>query len=120
MDPAPNPPSLAEVRAAIKEELDRNNSYLKFAQEQIEKDRSFYKHLATVLLVIVTVAGYFTATSVSQLRADMEKSFEAELVKLHAEAGAATTESKRKVDDELANVRTDKPPTMRVHGPSRA
>jgi hypothetical protein len=40
MNPAPNPPSLAEVGAAIKEEIDRNNAYLKFAQEQIERDRS--------------------------------------------------------------------------------
>src|SRR5947209_5587232 len=111
MSPGPNPPSLVDVRAAIKEELDRNNKYLEFAQGQIEKDRSFYKYLATVagtaLFLILSAAGYFAATSVSQMRSDMEKSLQSELVKLNAEAGAATIESKLKVDNELANVRSE-------------
>ena len=82
MDPTVNPPSLAEVRAVVKDELDRNNKYLEFAQTQIEKDRSFYKYLATVaaavLGLILAVAAVLTASSVAQMRTDMEKSLDAE------------------------------------------
>jgi hypothetical protein len=49
-EPSPTPPSLdsAEIRGLVREELDRNNKYLEFAQGQIEKDRNFYKHLYQV------------------------------------------------------------------------
>jgi hypothetical protein len=89
-----------EMRRLIREELDRNNRYLTFAQEQINKDRAFYKHLFTwagsLISVLVIVAGVFHYNSVTQMRADMK-----------AAVDAAIAEAKSTVNAELANVRTE-------------
>ncbi len=72
------PPALdAEAIAKIvREELDRSNKYLEFAQGQIQKDRDFYKHLYSYavgfLAFMIIVAGVFQYSSVSQMRSDMK------------------------------------------------
>jgi hypothetical protein len=110
---APGPPALdvAAIGKVVREELDRQNKYLEFAQGQIEKDRSFYKHLYTYagafLAFMVAVAGIFSYTSVNQMRTDMKASVDAELVALRAQAGATSTEAQATVTRELANVRTE-------------
>ena len=85
-----SPLDAAAVAKVVREELDRNNQYLQFAQGQIEKDRGFYKHLygfaAAFLAVMVGLAVYVSSTSLSQMRADMQKSVDAELVGLRVEA----------------------------------
>jgi len=109
--PTPSALDIATIGKLVREELDRNNMYLKFAQEQIEKDRSFYKHLYTwagaFLTLMVAVAGIFSYTSVNQMRTDMKASVDAELVVLRAQAKAATEEAQTTVKQELANVRTE-------------
>jgi hypothetical protein len=63
---APSPPVLnaVEIRNLIREELDRNNTYLTFAQNQIDKDRTFYKYLftltGTLISALVIVGVSFT------------------------------------------------------------
>jgi hypothetical protein len=115
----PNSPfDLSDVRDLVRQELDRNNSYLVFAQGQISQDRTFYKHLYTFagafLALLVTFAGVFQYTSVSQMRTDMKASVDAELERdkaeiaaLRAQATMATTEAQSTVSKELANVRTE-------------
>jgi hypothetical protein len=109
--PSPLTFDVAAVRKEIREELDRNNKYLEFAQGQIEKDRSFYKHLYTFsgafLAFMVAVAGYFSFTSVSQMRSEMKASIDAELAVIRSEAAATSSEAKATVDRELTNVRTE-------------
>src|SRR5437870_5766765 len=94
------PVDAAEIRRLIREELDRNNSYLTFAQNQINQDRAFYKYLFTftsaLIGVLVIVAGVFHYNSVTQMRADMKASVD-----------AAIAEAKSTVTTELANVRTE-------------
>jgi hypothetical protein len=101
----------AAIEKVVREELDRNNKYLEFAQKQIETDRGFYKHLYTYavafLVFMIAVAGFFSYTSVSQMRADMKASVDAELAALRAQATAASSEAKSTVGRELANVRTE-------------
>lgn len=109
----PTPPVLdvAAIGTVVREELDRQNKYLEFAQGQIEKDRGFYKHLYTFagafLAFMVAVAGYFSYTSVNQMRSEMKASVDAELVALRAQAAATSSEAKATVDSELANVRVE-------------
>lgn len=108
----------AAIGKLIREELDRSNKYLEFAQGQIEKDRSFYKHLyvfaGAFIAFMVTVAGYFQYTSVSQIRTDMKASVAAELDRnkaeiaaLRAQALTASAEAQTTVSRELANVRIE-------------
>ncbi|HWF37670.1 MAG TPA: hypothetical protein VG322_04075 [Candidatus Acidoferrales bacterium] len=101
----------ADVTKLIKEELDRNNKYLEFAQGQIEKDRSFYKHLyayaAAFLAFMIAVAGIFSYNSVNQMRNDIKTSVDAELTNEKAEIAKATTDAESQVRDELANVRVE-------------
>jgi hypothetical protein len=82
----------------VREELDRSNKYLEFAQGQIEKDRTFYKHLYTLvtgfLLVMVASAGFFQYTNVSQMRNDMKASVDATLESVR-------TEVKSRIDTEF-------------------
>jgi hypothetical protein len=96
----PAPLDELEARRLIREELDRNNSYLTFAQDQINRDRSFYKYLYTVtgglITILVLVAGVFYYKSVTQMRADMQASVD-----------AAIKEAQSTVARELANVRTE-------------
>lgn len=99
------------VSKLVQEELDRQNKYLDFAQQQIEKDRGFYKHLfsisATFLAFMVAVGGYFSYTSLSQMRSDIKTSAEAELTLLRAQTKANGDEARATVNNELANVRTE-------------
>jgi hypothetical protein len=89
----PGPLDIREVEKVIREELDRHDKYLEFAQGQIAKDRSFYKYLytgvAAFLTIMVAMAVSVSYTSVSQMRADMKASVDAV------------------VSQELANVRTE-------------
>jgi hypothetical protein len=105
------PLDVAAIGKVVRDELDRQNKYLEFAQGQIEKDRSFYKHLyafaGAFLAFMVTVAGIFSYTSVTQMRTDMKASVDAELVALRAQAGATSSEAQATVKGELANVRTE-------------
>ena len=107
----PPAPDVAAIGKVVREELDRQNKYLEFAQGQIEKDRSFYKHLYTYagafLAFMVAIAGIFSYTSVSQMRTDMKASVDAELVALRAQAGATSSEAQATVNSELSNVRTE-------------
>ena len=77
------PVTSEEIAKVVRDELDRTNKYLEFAQNQIEKDRAFYKHLygfaVGFLAFMVAVAGFFQYTSVSQMRSDMRASLAAEL-----------------------------------------
>ena len=114
------PPALdiAAIGKVVREELDRQNKYLEFAQGQIETDRKFDKHLYTYavgfLAFMVIVAGYFQYTSVSQMRSDMKASVDAEIDRdkaeiaaLRAQALEASAEAQATVNRELANVRTE-------------
>jgi hypothetical protein len=119
----PEPPQVraidvTEVGKLIREELDRNNKYLEFAQGQIEKDRGFYRYLygfaAGFIGLMVLVAGFFQYTSVNQMRTDMKASVDAELERnkaeiaaLSARAAQASAEAQYTVSRELANVRTE-------------
>jgi hypothetical protein len=115
---APTPPDLAAIGALIREELDRGNKYLDFAQGQIAKDREFYKHLYTYAFAFITfmilVAGYFQYTSVTQMRNDTKASVDAQLARSQAEidairarANTANVEAQATVLRELASVRTE-------------
>jgi hypothetical protein len=117
---APQPPGntpvapvldVAAVGKVVRDELDRQNKYLEFAQGQIERDRSFYKHLYTFagafLAVMVAAAGYFSYASVGQMRTDIKESAQAELAAVRAQATATNTEAQATVKEELANVRTE-------------
>jgi hypothetical protein len=112
-DNATTPPALdaAAIGKVVRDELDRQNKYLEFAQGQIEKDRSFYKHLYTYavafVVFMVAVAGSFSYTSVSQMRTDMQASVESERVALRAQSEATSIEAQATVKGELANVRTE-------------
>jgi len=70
----------AENRKLVREELDLHDKYIQFVQGQIEKDRAFYKHLyafaAGFIAFMITVAGVFSYTSVSQMRSEMKASIE--------------------------------------------
>src|ERR1039458_8846127 len=85
-----------EIRQLVREELDRKDRYLEFAQGQIAQDRTFYKHLYTYtgsfIALMVGVGGFFTYSNVSQMRSDMKTSVDAELVALRAQANAANLE----------------------------
>ena len=109
--PAPQGLDVVAVGKVVREELDRQNKYLEFAQGQIERDRSFYKHLygfaASFLAFMVAVAGVFSYTSVTQMRTDMKASVDAELVALRLQAKATSSEAQATVKTELANVRTE-------------
>ncbi len=111
LNPVPSPLNTTEIGRVVREELDRNNKYLEFSQGQIEKDRNFYKHLFTIagsfLAFMVAVAGYFSYTSVTQMRNDMKSSVEAELTGLRAQAEATSMQARSTVNQELANVRTE-------------
>lgn len=102
---------IAAIGKVVRDELDRQNKYLEFAQGQIEKDRSFYKHLYTYavafVVFMVAVAGSVSYTSVSQMRTDMQTSVESERAALRAQAEATSIEAQATVKGELANVRTE-------------
>src|SRR5690348_179863 len=76
-------PGADEIAQAVREELSRRDQYLQFAQGQIEEDRKFYKHLYSYAVAflgfMVLVAGYFSYSSVSQMRSDMDAAVNAEL-----------------------------------------
>src|SRR5258708_11424422 len=99
-DSTPALPALDVVLVGkiVREELDRNNNYFEFAQGQIEKDRTFYRHLYTFagafLAFMVAVAGLFSYTSVNQMRGDMKTSVDSELVALRAQAAATSNEAR--------------------------
>jgi hypothetical protein len=108
----------ADIGKLIREELDRHDRYLEFAQGQIEKDRGFYRYLygfaAGFIALMVLVAGFFQYTSVNQMRTDMKASVDAELERnkaeiaaLRAQAAQASAEAQATVSRELANVRTE-------------
>ena len=112
------PLTATDISRLIRDELDRNNQYLAFAQTQIEQDRKFYKHLygwtALFLALMIAAAGVFQYSSVTQMRTDMKDALNAELERdkaeiaaVHAEASAATVEVKATVTQELANVRAE-------------
>jgi hypothetical protein len=46
-------PDSAEITKLVRNELDRYNKYLEFAQGQIDKDRNFYKHLYTIAAALL-------------------------------------------------------------------
>jgi hypothetical protein len=108
----------SDIRSLIRDELDRNNRYFEFAQQQISKDRDFYKHLYTFagafIGLMVVVAGIFQYTSVTQMRTDMKASVDAELDRdkaeiaaLRAQATTAEVEAQATVTRELGNVRSE-------------
>jgi hypothetical protein len=107
---APTPPPLdaATIGKLIREELDRDNKTLEFVQGQIDKDRSFYKHLYTIagafLAFMVAVAGISQYTSITQMRADMKISVDAELERDKAEIAALRAQAQTTVNTELQNV----------------
>lgn len=122
VEPTPDhpPPALdaAAIANLIRQEVDRNNAYLTFAQEQINKDRNFYKYLYSYtggfIALLILVAGMFTYNSVGQMRTDIRESVAAELERnraeiaaLRAQATAGTAEAQATVNRELAGVRTE-------------
>lgn len=106
--PAP-PPDAAAIRDLIREELDRNNKTLEFVQGQIEKDRSFYKHLyswaAGVIAVLAAIAALVSYSSIGQMRADIKASVDAELERDKAEIAALRAQAQTTVNTELQSVR---------------
>lgn len=110
-------PLSATITGLVREELERNNRYFEFAQNQIEKDRGFYKHLYSYavgfLAFMVVVTGYFQYHSVDQMRSDMQTSVDAEIKRdsaqmeaLRAQATEVSTDAQSTVNQELADVRT--------------
>jgi hypothetical protein len=108
----------AAIAQLIRDELDRANGYLEFAQGQIKNDRDFFKHLYTLafafIAIMVAAAGTFQYSSVSQMRTDMKASVDAELVRanrelsaLVAEGKVAIAEARNKTTKELENVRAE-------------
>jgi hypothetical protein len=114
--PTPREPN--EIAALIREEIDRSNKYLEFAQGQINQDRSFYKHLYTFtgafIALLIAIAGYFQYASVTKMRSDIKSSVDseldrnrAEIAALRAQADATGVEAQATVQKELANVLTE-------------
>jgi preprotein translocase subunit SecF len=112
------PIDATEITKLVRDELDRYNKYLEFAQGQIDKDRSFFKHLYTLaaafIAVLVAAAGFFSYSSVSQMRADMKASVDAELERDKREITSLTSagkdavnEAKTKTTQEMENVRVE-------------
>jgi hypothetical protein len=112
------PLNVVAIGNLVRDEIERNNKHFEFAQRQIEKDRSFYKHLYSYavgfLAFMVLVAGYFQYASVSQMRSDMRTSVDAEIQRdkaemdaLRAQALETSAEARSMVSQELANVRTE-------------
>jgi hypothetical protein len=105
------PVDQSTIESAVRAEVERQSKYLDFAQTQIERDRAFYKHLYTVtgtfIGVLLAIAGIFSYSSISQMRADIKQSVDAELSLVHSQATAATENAKVTVQQELANVRTE-------------
>ena len=109
--PEPGSLSAEAVSGLIRQELDRNNKYLEFAQAQIQKDRDFYKHLYTLaaffLAIMIGLGVYLTSSSLSQMRADMKASIESDAKALHAQVEATKSEATATVNRELAAVHTE-------------
>ena len=72
--PRPVQPQLGATQVAqfVQAEISRNNLYLTFAQEQISKDRDFYKYLVTCAAVIAAVLGIFSYASLRDFRLDLK------------------------------------------------
>lgn len=89
----------------IRDELETRDKYLTFAQEQIQKDRTFYKHLLTAcgtVLSLMTVAGsIFFYRSVSDMRTDIKNSMETALSLANNRLNAEVDRSKFQVDRSL-------------------
>jgi len=106
----------AAIGQLVRDELDRSNKYFEFAQGQIDKDRAFFKHLYTLafgfIAIMVAAAGFFSYSSVSQMRADMKTSVDTELERDKREISSLTDRGKNAITDaqtktthELENVR---------------
>lgn len=122
-------PDTHDITKLVRDELDRRDTYLQFAQGQIEKDREYFKHhykLAIGFLsFLVLVAGASQYSSVSQMRADiksavdsqrleMKTAVDAELIRdktemasLRADVARTKNEAQEKVQTELENVRAE-------------
>jgi hypothetical protein len=97
----PNAPDA--VSKIVREEIERSNKYLEFAQGQIAKDRSFYKHLYAFsggfLVSMVAAAGYLQYSSVSQMRTDFRTSYETERNREKEALEALLADDQKKVQD---------------------
>jgi hypothetical protein len=106
----PTPPLDADViKTIIRDEIDRNNKTLEFIQGQIDKDRTFYKHLysfaAGVIAIVAALAVFVSYNSVSQMRADIKASVDAERdlrADIKASVDAERERAKAEINTELA------------------
>ena len=115
--PEPEPIDVNAITKLIRDELDLDNKYFDFAQTQAEKDRAYFKHLyghaIAFLVFMVAVASYFSYSSVSQMRADIDKSVTSALENVHIEVkNRIDTEFRREnitaIVSEAAKERTQK------------
>src|SRR5262249_22939379 len=103
METTTSPIDEVAILDIARKEFERQNKYFEFAQQQIDKDRSFYKHLysvcGAVLAIIVAAAAYGQYSSVSQMRADMKAAVDAELERDKRVIASLTEEGKQSITD---------------------
>ncbi|OIR07738.1 hypothetical protein GALL_100200 [mine drainage metagenome] len=102
----PTPLDAVAIGGIVRDELDRRDKYLEFAQGQIEKDRAYFKHLynyaVAFLAILVGGAAYFSYTSVNQMRGDIKASADAERTEMKSTVDAELNRDKA----EMAALRT--------------
>jgi len=119
MPPSQPPPlDYAAVFRLVEERVQKDRDYLKFAQDQAEKDRKDFKHIfdRTVwfLAFLIVAVGAFGVHSVNELRDEVSGSVKAEMQKAQVEVQAMTKSVQATVEDlkatsqrELDNVRVE-------------
>ena len=94
------------LQKLIRDEVDRSNQYLSFAQGQARADREYFKHLldrflwviGSIFLVAGTITGVLGFRSFEQLKEEITTVTKTEMQK-------AQTESKRELDNVRVEVR---------------
>lgn len=106
---APSDLTAAEVTKIVREELDRGNKTLEFVQSQIDKDRNFFKHLLGIttlfLSAVIGVGGWFSFSSLEQLKSNVRDSVRAELDVSKAELAAVKANATATIAEVRAEAR---------------
>jgi hypothetical protein len=108
----------AEIENLVRDELDRRDKYLEFAQGQMEKDRSYfnslYKTAAGVIALIFAIAGFLQYKTVSDMRTEMRVAVNDELERdktemaaLRVQVAKTGAEVQDTAKQELVNVRAE-------------
>lgn len=105
--PQTSPPDV--IARLIRDEIERDRCYFRFAQEQAQKDREYFKHLfdrgiqfAKFLVFIATaVVGFSGYTSCKQIRDEAKATVDAEIRAIRREMQDVSAESKKRIQERL-------------------